>query len=478
MNKDINLLESFEWLGEFWLAEAEDHSFPGVLSYSASGGLLLKVMRRDDFLSGDTDSVRTIYGITFETGPITLLSALAKGDGATRVSENPVRAQEFFIDSALLGEHLDSKTKFRSCQFELNNLAEFFHRQGFKLQDSYSSDPLLSGGHECLRASSHEGVTGFNVSVRKGSTGVYLPRISDTLILDEIKDRELITSLDEAVSKVMKEHLNTSMLAKKEICYGVCVETLGDVGATFSELQSVMRETCGLFGLLFQNIVRPMTLSLTAMPQHTSEESSQTFHSIVSLHLTPRQIERVEMAKDQSLLPVTADALKENYPAVMKSWFDFVGSDFNIIYPTLATHIEDVTSSLQHYILLIASIDQCCVFEKRGGRNDRYQWFVETYATDGLRKLFLKHLPSGSSIEEIGMHLGEIRNCIVHPVRLGTSAFGKYREILKSHQLLNLSEVIYTILILYVYRAIGLSASAINDIERKLERLIPTYRNI
>lgn len=175
MSKDYSFLDKYEWLGEFWLEGEEDKKFPGLLTYAPEKGISIRILRKNadfphhripGFIRDESKSV-TIFGYTQDAGKVSLFDCMPRGDSSVNLYSTEMG---LFCGYAVLGGHFPRSHLFYSCSIGLNNLNEFCHPQGFKMDD------VLDGYDVCKSE-----IDRFSVSICKTARGshilvtVYLP---------------------------------------------------------------------------------------------------------------------------------------------------------------------------------------------------------------------------------------------------------------------------------------------------------------
>ncbi len=275
MSIKYSLLDSFEWLGEFWLEGDKDNSFPGVLTYSPNEGLLLSVVRKAS-IPAQTDCV-IIHGYTQDTGRITLLECLSR---RVRVSNLVTQEETLFCRTALIGGHFNDEDKFGGCVFSVNNLAEFCYPQGFRLYDDFKTASVLESdlGSCCL-------------SLYKTASGTFVgnKRLSSLLLLDE-SHADFREELDQAFERLVEKHDVKEVFAKSEVGYEWLLEQRGKkYFRPFDAIRNVY-SIANLCCVLMLKTVRPTRLSLLSVPDGEEGPSSPV---LLSLRLTERQVASV-----------------------------------------------------------------------------------------------------------------------------------------------------------------------------------------
>ena len=114
MTAAVSLLETHEWLGEFWLPGSEDQKFPAIVRYSPRDGLLLTTSETGRLPDNWEEECKTIHGVTHATGPLTLLKAWPRSSGTYKTWS---LEREFYSGAAIWGRHFDEESRFRSLAF-------------------------------------------------------------------------------------------------------------------------------------------------------------------------------------------------------------------------------------------------------------------------------------------------------------------------------------------------------------------------
>lgn len=474
MTKRFDLLKNYEWLGEFWSAGNESTKWPGILSYSPKDGLVLNLARSGGSAVLGSEPEGTIFGITRATGPISLLECAPTGSG---VASTWMAEDKIWASAAICGDHLDETTRFAGCSAELNNLSEFFHPQGFKLDDQYKSSPVLPTEGEVLRPAGSGDEPDFTVSIVQSARGALrLGKTSEVFLLDHDGDSELIQDINSALADVLQHHGRRHLSVKTDLTYALALQAVdAENGATFRIFRKVIYETCGLFSVLFLKTARPTSVTLQVVGERTKEPSRSAYPTLLSLQLRDRQLFQMKSDKDRHFsLPTTADAIRDHYAATMKSWFAFAGMEQNIILPAVLNHIVADPDAIQEFILLLAAIEQAALLDG-GSHGSRYDWFLQRYAPEFVKNRFSEYLSDGPAKQSNGEKLSDIRHTIIHPRKLASQKFKWCGAVIKSTAIRNLCELIFVSLVNYIYVRIGLSESAVERFQAEIQRHVVTH---
>ena len=119
MANELNLLEKYEWLGEFWSTD-EAEKFPGILRYSPQEGITVLALVSSD--KRHTYCQKIIYGYCQETSYLTLYECFVKDEGTSNFVTN---SPTLYASYAITRGQFSTTDSFENCQFELTGLDEF-----------------------------------------------------------------------------------------------------------------------------------------------------------------------------------------------------------------------------------------------------------------------------------------------------------------------------------------------------------------
>jgi len=462
----FNMIQEYEWLGEFWFSGNAGFTFPGILSYTPKEGVLLSVVKNGDF--EDKNTSETIHGYTIETGPVTLVPAIHTENSSLNIAKEifSIKKRKYFCKAMIIGEHFEHSKIFEAISFKLNDLDEFCHPQGFKLNDDYSDKDVL-------KADIIDGEIKASLSLKKVATGRPVKKISKALVLSKEKDEALIGELDVAISAILEKY-KKSLTVKTDIEYELKIKINDGEGEKFENHIKLMESVANLFSILMLKTVKPIEISLLNNKENGCYKNK---HSLfLSLLLDQPQVQSVKKKEYQHLLPVNINGIKENFGNIFETWNkDFATNRIGILLPTLLTHINGRYEHIQHYILLLTAIEEWSISENAGHKNKtKFDLVIETYGNEEFRKEFKKNLPFQNST--IGDNLSKIRNFIVHPASLK----GKKNKCKKSLDILliaNLSEFMFILLVIALYKKLGIDEKTVKKVSDNFIKHIKTYHS-
>lgn len=451
MSKEINIFESFEYLGEFWFAKRSQYKFPGNFKYSPEGGIKIEFISTLKNLSIERlikeDFV--LFGCVKELGNITIfprdlvnLSITWGNKGKdTYITERGTICSEL----AIIGHHFKNKkeTVFSSCSFTFNHLDSFC-----------SPNPMLEK-HEKDNTLLASNLEKFNLNLKQTITySPSLRQVSDLIFLQNDKIRN---EIDSAVSKILKKHKISGLDQKERVCYYFTIKSKRNRLASTKEYFDILFKAKNLFSHLLWRPLFPTNISFC--------KNKKSYSAILSLHLSKAQFQSVKSEADFHFLPTNIHNIKKNFNQILQYWIKYSDWEFNTPYETITDHILDIYDPVSHYLLFIISIERWQI-EQQKPHNSCYDDFINTYASDESKDLLLSLLPVDINRNEIGQALGKIRDIILHPKKIKEDKFKKYKSYLKPANIGNLTEKIFVLFIVALYKEFNLEDSLINKIQK------------
>lgn len=466
MEKDYNHLSSYEWLGEFWFEETPDEKFPGIISYSPISGLLLSVVRR---CTEESDNVVTIHGYSQETGLISLLKCFTKGDAISNFS---TQKETFFCSYLVTGKHLSETTFVEGCTFELSNLREFCFSHGSVLRDDYTLENQLEACCDNL-----------NITLTKTAKakGLSPDRLSSLLVLDE-KYSQFKKELDEAAKKLSEKHGLKHISAKTDIGYEFSAKNIEEKVGIYPLIDFVF-DLANLQTILMLKKVIPLKIKLLDQFDEENNRFVLRLNLMTSLYLTEKQVSSIEKDQTHRFLPVNINGVKNNFNEVLRAWIDFKNEPQNIVLNVIYEHIGGGFNPVQHSVLLISAMEQWYYSNKDGVKNgtEKYEWLISQYTNNELQAYLEKVIPipiDNTKNKSIGELLTIVRGIILHPDKLKKITLKDSRDELSSSDLANISEVLYFILVIAVYRKIGVESTFVDQFLNDFDRYLPVHSEI
>jgi len=450
MSKNINLFDTFEYLGEFWFAKRSLHKFSGILKYSPEEGIKIEFIStlRKLSVSRLVEERFILFGCIKELGNITIFPRYMAGNRITwgNAKDAYIREQGTInCELAIVGHHFkkEKDTVFSSCNFVFNHLDNFC-----------SPNPMLDK-HEENNILLKTNLEKFNVNLKQSVT--YNPGIRQISDLVFLKDDETKKEIDAAVNKILKKRKISGLDKKVKVHYYFSLES--------KRKKLISKEE--YFDLIFR--IRNLFLCLTWEPLFLTEisfyKNKKSYQVLRPLYLSKSQLRSTKSETNFHFFPTNINHIKNNFDHVLKYWFEFSKLEFNTLYEVIVDHILNSYDLVSHYLLLVTSIERWQLEQKKP-HHTCYDDFIDAYADDKAKDLLLSLLPTDIKKNEIGQALGKIRDIMLHPKKIKETAYKKYKNYLTEVNVGNLTEKIFTLFIVALYKEFNLAQSSIDRIQK------------
>lgn len=461
MKKSYNLLEEYEWLGEFWVPQTEN-KMSGILSYSPKDGIKLKVTGRPRPI--EDINLNTLFGYTCETGPLTIY--------ASEISNVDTGIGDHFIDTVpcgyvIMGGFFEENEIFDKCNFRLNNFNEFCHPKDYALYAPILKNEDLMMAYKDFVMEIHQEIyeDSFYWDTSDVVPDIPVPPLDVSKIF-VIDDENLKKDLNSAFIDVLTKHKKEKeeLNIKKDIKYKISISSLEKkLGKEwFKEIYS--------FGMLLSCFMLKRIIPIEINLFKKTEKGFTSYAVLKSPYLNESQTIDVQKDQDNRIMLVNLNSIKRDFAEITSGWQEFVAWRFNIVHDTIFSHLHSNSGScIQNYVLLMASVAQFYSKMNNDKAGEQYDWFFNTYAGDKIKDEFLKILPEGTDRNKIGKALGDIRSKIMHPASLNSWSEKKL-QTMNPINIYNISELIFLTLILAIYKHIGLSEATIMKLQDNIER--------
>ncbi len=472
MKSSYNLLEKYEWLGEFWIPKT-DNKMPGILSYSPKDGIKLKLLGRYHRVKPvvKDEDIKTLFGYTFETGPLTIFSPKISNVG---FSGGGTFIDEVHCGFIVIGKNFEDDEVFDKCDFRLNNFNEFCYPKSHALYAPTIDKDGLVMRCDSFTTQVHQDL--YNHLFYWDTSEVFPEHPTPTLdvskifvITDEDLKKDLNTAFIEVLTKHNKE--KEALNVKEDIRYRI------SISSTEQQLASIWFEKIHIFGMLISCFMLKGIIPIEINFLKRTDNKFTRHQVLKSPYLNDSQVKKAQEDKDINywMMLVNLSEVKNDFTKIIESWEKFVNWKFNIVHDTIFGHLNAGDGSyLQKYVLLMASVSQFYSKLKDNKSGENYDWFFNTYAGDKIQNEFLKLLPEGIKKDNIGEALGDIRNSIMHPVKLNHLS-EQWSVCMKPVNIYNISELIFLTLIIALYSQIGISKAIIQKLQDNFDQYIVTH---
>lgn len=456
MAKDFNLLDRYEWLGEFWSTD-ESKKFPGILRYSPQEGITVSALVSSDMAYSYRE--KTLYGYCQQAGFLTLYGCFVKSEGSFNLT---TYSPTLYVSYAVTRGRFTDADSFKICQFELTGLDDFCYPQGFKLEDKYTSKSICEAETSDVK-----------ISIAKVAKGKMIGRgeISSLILLDE-NDGQFEEELDKLARELMDKHNIPYINSKSDISHVLIVENKGGLSR-----DGILRYMFSLKQLFSLFLLKPVCVKNIKLVYEDDEGRDLNCQVLYSFLIPEKEIRQLDSFLDYRLMKVNLDSIKDNFQKVFSGWDQIVRDETDIILNTLATHINGGYSSVQHAVTFISCLEQWYhKYEERNG--SKYDCVINRYGTDYLRDFIFEKAPIESRCgDTVGQLLSNIRGIVLHPngARKHTVKNG---GILSHSSFLNISEALFVLLLRALFTRLGVSRESIDKFGTKEEPVLRTYHDI
>lgn len=456
MANEFNLLEKYEWLGEFWSTN-EAEKFPGILRYSPQEGITVSALVN----SGKRHAYceKTLYGYCQETGYLTLYGCFVKSEGTSNFVTN---SPTLYASYAITRGHFSARDSFESCQFELTGLDEFCYPQGFKLRNKFTSKSI------CEAETSDAKI--FLAKIAKGRM-IGKGEISSLILLDEEND-EFEKELNSCTAELMEKHNLGSITSKSDISHVLRIENKGSLSR--EGILKYMFSLKQLFSLL---LLRPTCVKNISLTCRNDEDKIINYQMLYSLLIPEREIRKLDKDINHRFMKVTVNNIKDSFQGVFSEWDKMVHDKTDIILNTLSTHIGGDYNTVQHTVTFISCLEQW-YHKYEESSESKYDCIFNRYGTNSLKDFIIEKAPLKSKEgDTVGQLLSNIRGIVLHPngARKYTA---KNEEILDHSSFANTSEAIFIILLRAIFTKLGVAKESIDKLGTESEPVLCTHQNV
>ena len=213
--------------------------------------------------------------------------------------------------------------------------------------------------------------------------------------------------------------------------------------------------------------IKPLTINLF------NKKEKKTWSVLSSILVSESEIETLKNDKTHHHLPINLKDIRNNFSNSFSMWHKLFLENNNVRVSTISNHILSKVDSIQHFILLLTSLEQVSMDGSENyKKEEKYLWAIQKYSSQEIMEQLNKYTPEGVSI---GKHLSNLRTCIVHPKSLESKKYMGYKDKLSYQSISNLSEMLFIILLHSMYDAINLEEEAINKFLARYKLYTRTY---
>lgn len=428
MFENQDLLQGKTWLGTFFPADSYDRRMSGELRYSPELGVQLK------YLSAHEEPPHSAYlhGI-LENGEKCTLFGGIDAYHAGHVQRAGLWAFHGVQGFSLLavGAHCSPESAFNELAVTYSRMQEFFFPTGFKEWEPFTTNIHASIPTPWGRIDVH-------------NTGSFLPASKSPEVHFYSDEPEALHALKDAFQEVFLRFPKAHLQIKKDV--GFMLRFVSDAPVPLKEFLRRVEAVGDLLAILLHQPVHPQ--SLRAMSREGTNPPSE------SADLYP------SYGMDRDTLALTTE------PVFGHRDFAITGKSVN--FPTLVARwlqdpqrFETLTSAVQYErksktldelhgdVVLYVSMLEAITLAEKGPHHQRYQYPLDKYAGEELRRRLL-NLLNVASTQEAGTRLSDLRGEIAH--------VGRPRNLLRNlggGALLKLTGLLQLVVITHLLQSLG-----------------------
>jgi len=396
-----------------------------------------------------------ILGCIREIGSITLLECIRKGNETHRLtSQGFVTDGFFFVRAAVFKKHIAKDEYIVGSTFSFTNIDEFFRPKLQSMTQSYTSIPLLQYDSGSQKWGVYRNAIGYAVSNK---------RISDVLVLEE-DNVDFCNELNSEFTRLLDKHKIKSVIQKSKVYHYVkaSYEKL-DVSKSIALINSVIN----LFGMF---ILKPCSLEYLTFSFNGSEDKQ--YNTLLTRGISETTLNSAQSESNYHFMPVNYDSLGNNMDHVTNEWTVFSQDKLNLVYPVMVEHITGGYNTMAHCALLISALEQwfsryssASDEEKTQKKKNKYQWPIDAYCSEEMKQYLDTLLPKEEG-KNLGYRMTRARAAVLHP---------KGEEKIKSPAFDNISEMVFIMLLIGLYRKLNIPEKSIKELQEKYVHGIREY---
>lgn len=449
MSRQYHLDERYEWVGEFWIEEDPEVKFPGNLSYDPILGVRLATLQQGMTSAEVGNKTIKILGCIREVGLITLLQCTRRGN-ETHLSTSLgwITDGFFFVTAAVLEKHIAKDEYIAGSTFSFTHIDEFFRPKIQAMTQTHTSIPLLEYDTGLKKWGVYRNTIGYGISNNS---------ISDLLALDE-NNVEFCNELNTEFTRLLEKHKIKHVVRKSEVYHYVkASDEKLDVSKSFAMIYSVLNLFC---------MLTLKSCSLEYLTFSFKNNENRQYNTLLTRWASEARLNSAKTESYYHLMPVNYNSLRDSLSHVTNEWEEFSQDELNLVYPVMVEHIWGGYNTMAHCALLISALEQwfsryssASQKEKKQRRN-KYQWPIDTYCTQEMKDYLDTLLPKKEG-KDLGYRMARARAAVLHP---------KSEEKIKSSDLDNISEMVFIMLLVGLYKKLKIPEESIIKLQEKYPR--------
>lgn len=421
--KKLSSYESYEYFGEFFLAEdSYAVKFAGKVSFSPENGLVLTYSISDSRLPREAER---LFAILDNGKKCTLIGPFDFSGGTMRFGSINTKFGRHGFQHLLVGDFIDKDTKLEKCHFTFGHMQDFFFNKGRELFVAFDDGNL----HE-IRS------TEFQLNVKHVAFGHNVDSNLRNVIVPEVDSGDLARELHDSIEELTNKYPKQSVLLRKSLEY--YFEYNAYKAKSVENIYDDLYKISSLFSVFMFKPILPDVVEFICNQNRVQLLSSQFIES--------RTLEVATSKSNHFHLPINNKkvSLEEVVPNWLQHYEEFRVISTTLMFETNFRTLHSAYSDIFLYITQLESINHSLGMSK----DAKFENPIRHY---GCAKLInnLEVVLSKASKNPIGKSLSTIRNEIAHLTQskkmMNKLNLSDYVEIGNLLRLITISHILATV---------------------------------
>lgn len=386
--KKLSSYESYEYFGEFFLAEdSYEVKFAGKVSFSPENGLVLTYSISDSRLPRKAERLLAIL----DNGKkCTLIGPFDFSDGTMRFGSINTKFGRHGFKHLLVGDFIDKDTKLEKCHFTFGHMQDFFFNKGHELFIAFEDGNL----HE-IRSKE------FQLNVKHVAFGHIVDSNLRNVIVPEIDSGDLARELHDSIEELTNKYPKQSVLLRKSLEY--YFEYSANNAKPVENIYDDLYKISSLFSVF---MFKPILLDVVEFIYNQNR-----IQLLSSQFVESRTLELATSKSNHFHLPITNKkvSLEEVVPNWLQHYEEFRVISTTLMFETNFRTLHSAYSDIVLYITQLESINHSLGMSKETRFENPIRHYGSTKLTNNLEVLLAK-----ASKDSVGKSLSTVRNEIAH----------------------------------------------------------------
>ncbi|EHR0248243.1 hypothetical protein KS665_004511 [Vibrio parahaemolyticus] len=386
--KKLSSYESYEYFGEFFLAEdSYEVKFAGKVSFSPENGLVLTYSISDSRLPREAER---LFAILDNGKKCTLIGPFDFSGGTMRFGSINTKFGRHGFQHLLVGDFIDKDTKLEKCHFTFGHMQDFFFNKGHELFVAFEDGNL----HE-IRSKE------FQLNVKHVAFGHNVDGNLRNVIVPEIDSGDLARELHDSIEELTNKYPKQSVLLRKSLEY--YFEYSANNAKSAENIYDDLYKISSLFSVF---MFKPILLDVVEFIYKQNR-----IQLLSSQFVESRTLEVATSKSNHFHLPINNKkvSLEEVVPNWLQHYEEFRVISTTLMFETNFRTLHSAYSDIVLYITQLESINHSLGMSK----DTRFENPIRHY---GCTKLInnLEVLLAKASKDSVGKSLSTVRNEIAH----------------------------------------------------------------